>query len=210
MCGTSGPRYDTTLQDQLAKEAAEARKREEERQARIKAGTTKIDETFAPFNDDYYGQRKSAFLDFYRPQIEDQFGEAKKQLTYALARNGILNSTMAADESGKLTKDYNTNWASIVSKADADVNNLKSNVANEKSALVQQLNATGDADRVTNEALGRTQMIFDQRPDYNPLGDIFAGVGDAFGNYNTAVTNRAVYDAYFGKKGGGGSSRVVY
>lgn len=211
MCGIGGgPKYDNTLEKQMLAEAEEARKREEERQARIKSGLTSIDATFAPFDDSFYGERKSAFLDFYRPQLDDQFADAKDQLTYALARNGILNSTMAGDQSAKLSKDYATNWASIVSKADADVNNLKSNVANEKSALVQQLNATADADRVTNDALGRTQQMFQQRPDYNPLGDIFAGVGDAFGNYNTAVQNRAIYDAYFGPRGSSNASRVVY
>lgn len=209
MCGISGPKYDTTLQDQMLAEAEAARVREEARQARIKTGQTNIDNTFAGFDDNFYSGRKSAFLDFYQPQIEDQFGDAQKQLTYGLARNGILNSTMAADASGKLSKDYATNWASIVSKADADVNALKSNVANEKSALTAQLNATADADRVTNDALGRTQQMFETRPDYNPLGDIFSGVGDAFSNYNTAQTNRAVYDTYFGKKGGS-SSRVIY
>ncbi len=210
MCGISGPKYDTTIQDQMLAEAEAARKREEERQARIKTGLTSIDNTFAGFDDDFYSGRKSAFLDFYQPQIEDQFTDAKKQLTFGLARNGILNSTMAADSAGKLSKDYATNWASIVSKADADVNALKSGVANEKSALTAQLNATADADRVTNDALGRTQMLFETRPDYNPLGDIFSGVGDAFSNYNTAQTNRAVYDTYFGKKGGAPSSRVIY
>lgn len=209
MCGISGPKIDTTVQDQMLAEAKAAREREEARQARIKTGLTNIDQTFAGFDDNFYGGRKSAFLNFYQPQIEDQFKDARDQLTFGLARNGILNSTMAADSSGKLSKDYATNWASIVSKADADVNALKSNVANEKSALTAQLNATADADRVTNDALGRTQQMFETRPDYNPLGDIFSGVGDAFANYNTAQTNRAVYDTYFGKKPGS-SSRVIY
>lgn len=194
----------------MLKEAKQARAAEEARQARIKSGLTTIDNTFAPFNDAFYGSRKSAFLDYYQPQIEDQFSDAQKKLTYALARNGLLKSTVAGDEAGKLTKSYADNWASIVSKADADVNGLKSQVANEKSALVQQLNATSDADRVTNDALSRTSQMYAQRPDYNPLGDIFSGVGDAIGNWQAANQNRAVYDAYFGKRGSSaGSSRVV-
>lgn len=193
----------------MLEEAKQARIREEARQARIKAGLTSIDNTFQPFNDTFYNGRKSAFLDYYQPQIEDQFKDARDKLTFALARNGTLNSTMAGDQAGKLTKDYATNWASIVSKADADVNNLKSQVSGEKSALVQQLNATADADRVTNDALSRTSQMFQQRPEYNPLGDIFAGVGDSIGNFNAANQNRAIYDTYFGKRSTAGSSRVV-
>lgn len=213
MCGVSGPKYDTTLQDQMLQEAADARKREEERQARIKSGMTSLDQTFGAFNDNFYSGRKSAFLDYYEPQLEDQFSDASKKLTFALGRNGILNSSMAGDEAGKLLKSRADNWASIVSKADADVNNLKSQVSGEKSSLVAQLNATADADRVTNDALSRTSQMYQQRPEYNPLGDIFAGVGSAIGNYTTAQQNRAIYDTYFGgagRSGSAGSSRIVY
>jgi hypothetical protein len=190
-------------------ESAAARATEEARQARIKSGLTKIDQTFQPFDDTFYNGRKTAFLDYYKPQIDDQLKDAKDKLTFSLARNGTLNSTMAADQTGKLQKSYADNWASIVSRADGDVNNLKSNVANEKTALVQQLNATADADRVSNDALSRTQQMFQSRPEYSPLGDIFAGFGDSFSNYAAANQNRQVYDTYFGKRGSAGSSRVV-
>lgn len=209
MCNLGGPSYDDTLSKQMAEEAAKARAAEEARQARIKAGLTKIDETFTPFNDQFYADRKSAFLDYYKPQIDDQLTDAKNNLTFALARNGNLKSTAAADAAGKLQKQYTDNWASIVSRADADVNSLKGNVANEKTALVAQLNATADADRVSNDALARTQMMYQSRPEYSPLGDIFSGIGDGIANYAAANQNRAIYDTYFGKGGTAGSSRVV-
>jgi hypothetical protein len=209
VCNVGGPSYDYTLQNQMAAEAAAARATEEARQARIRQGLTKIDETFAPFDDTFYDTRKSAFLDYYKPQIDDQLTDAKDRLTFALARNGNLKSTAAGDAAAKLQKQYTDNWASIVSRADADVNNLKSNVSNEKTSLVAQLNATADADRVSNDALSRTQIMYQNRPEYSPLGDIFSGVGDSISNFAAANQNRAIYDTYFGNRGTAGSSRVV-
>lgn len=205
----TSPGVDNTLTNQMLEEARQARLREEERQARLKSGLTNIDSVFSGFDNNFYDARKAAYLGYYRPQIEDQFGQAKDKLTYALARNGILNSTAAADEAARLTKNYADNWASIVSKAEADANALRGQVAGEKSALIQQLNATSDADRVTNDALSRTQMMYQNRPEYNPLGDIFAGVGDAVGNAAWANKQRQLYNAYFGNTGGAGASRVV-
>jgi len=194
------PTTDTTVQDALLEEAKQARIREEARQARIRTGINTIDSTFAPFNSNFYNQRKTAFLNYYQPQIDDQFTDAKNDVTYKLARNGTLRSTIAADEAAKLGKKYSLELGSLVSKADSDANNLRSQISGQKSALVSQLNATGDADRATNEALARTQEIYQARPEYSPLGDIFGGIGDAIGNYNDARNNRAIYDAYFGTK----------
>lgn len=194
----------------MAQEAEAARKEEEARQARIKAGMDKLDDAFSQFDDDFYNGRKSAYLDFYTPQLEDAYKKGQDELTFAFARNGTLNSTAAADKFADLLKDYEVNKASIASQADADVTNLKSRIAGEKSSLASQLNATGDADRVSNEALGRTQVLFNERPTYNPLGDIFTGVANGVGNYAAYNRDQSIYNQYFGKGGGGGNaSRVV-
>lgn len=334
MC--SGPKVDTSVQDQQRKEAAEARRREEERAARIKAGTQAIDATFdggkaasgmvgwdteydpnqtyyradgsvwtppaemtpppAPetpaagtgsttgstpkkpnrpgdimngmfgwmpnerpepkpnrqdnpftmmmaaaanrnkeqpetpwqkalreglftsvsekrgFDDQFFQDRHDAFMGFYQPQLDEQFGDAKDQLTYALARAGTLNSTLAADKQADLMSKYDVQRASLLSQADADVADTKTRLNQEKSALVAQLNATGDADRVSNEALSRTQQLYQQKPNYNALGDVFAGAAAGIGNYFNARNDTQLYNGYFGGTGGPsrGSGRAYY
>lgn len=194
----------------MTQEAEAARLDEEARQARIKSGMTSLDQQFAQFNDDFYGKRKSAYLDYYSPQIEDQYGDAKDELTFAFGRNGTLNSTMAADKFADLLKDYEVQKGALASQAEADVSNFKTKIAGEKSSLAAQLNATGDADRVSNEALGRTQVLFNERPAYNPLGDIFVGVGNGIGNYAAYNRENQIYNQYFGTGSGGSSaSRLV-
>jgi hypothetical protein len=180
MC--SSPKVDNTAQRQAQEEAAEARQREAERQARIRGGTAQVDQTFQGFDDNFFNQRRDAFMGYYQPQLEDRFKDAREQLTFGLARAGTLRSSAAADKQTRLGQDYELQRAGIASKADADVGQLRSRVNAEKSALVSQLNATGDADRVSNEALGRSQMLMQDRPSYDMLPDIFGGIASGIGN----------------------------
>lgn len=194
------PKIDDTVQKQQLAEAAAARQKEEERQARIKAGSAKIDETFSVFGDTFYNDRKNEYMNYYQPQLDEQFKSAKDELTYAFARNGTLNSTMAADKQADLLKKYDVERAGIMSQADSEIANQQSRNNAEKSSLISQLQSTGDADRVSNEALARTQQMFNNRPAYSPLGDIFGGVASAIGNVRAGQQAGQVYNTYFGTK----------
>jgi hypothetical protein len=167
---------------------------------------TADEDVFGPkeggFDDKFYQNRRDAYMGYYQPQLDDKFKTARDELTYALARAGTLNSSMAGEKSDKLKQDYDVQQASVSSKADADVNQLKTRVAGEKSALVSQLNATGDASRAANEATSRTKAIYSEKPEYNPLGDIFAGVANAIGGYFTGQQNAQILAA-----GGVGDTR---
>lgn len=207
MC--TAPKVDTTAQDQMLKEAEEARKREEERQARIRTGTAKIDTTFGGFDDNFYKSRSDAVMALYNPQLAEKFGLARDDMTYALARAGTLNSTMAADRQGRLQRDLGVQQAQLLSKAAGEENALRQRVGQEKSALVSQLNATGDADRASNDALARTQIISTDQPTFTPLGDIFAGASAGIGSYIQGQNNAAMLNAFYGNSARRGASRVV-
>jgi len=271
MCFGGGPKVDNTVQNQQMQEAAVARRREEDRQKRITAGSGMIDamfgggtvgdgqlgadamfdpagsyylsngsawsaadegdptqwnsgsatakprtaaEQFADlskngilysgtkqvtgFDDSYYQDRENAYMDFYQPQLDDQFKTAGDQLTFALARAGTLNSTLAGQKQGDLQTKYGVQRASVLSQAQDAVAQQQARVNAEKSTLVAQLNATGDADRASNEALSRTQQMFNQKPAYNALPDIFSGAAAGIGNYFDARDNRKAYNTYFG------------
>lgn len=211
MCNPSAS-TDNSVADQIAAEAKAARDAEVKRQGEITKGTKSINDNFAQFNDAFYTGRKADYLGYYQPQLDDQFGDATKNLTFNLARNGTLKSTMAADETAKLTKKYDLQKGSLVSNAEADGAALKSGIGQQKTSLISQLNATGDATAASDAALGRTQELFNTRPAFNPLGDLFAGAGDAVTNYAANANNQTLYSKYFGSVGTGsntGSSKVV-
>lgn len=191
----SGPKVDTSVQDAQLEESRLARQKEEERQARINAGTQAINSQFAQFDDAYYGKRSQSYLDYYQPQLDDKFALARKDLTYALARAGTLNSTAAADKNAELTKQYGQQSAAIQAKAAGEADTLRTSVQNNKSALVNQLNTTGDADAAANAATAATKQIFNQVPAYNPLGDIFSGIASGIGGLTSYYNNQQILSA---------------
>lgn len=191
------PKVDRTIENLMREEAAAARLKEEQRQAAIKTGTTSINNQFAGFGDNFYNSRRNAILDYYQPQLDDQMEKAREALTYAFARAGTLNSTMAADRTADLTKQYDLQKAGLVANAEGDAANLRNSVANQKSSLLSQLNATADATQVANDALAATQQIYAQRPNYSPLGDIFGGIATGIGNMIGANQQASYNAAYF-------------
>lgn len=194
----------------MLRDAERARAEEEARKARIKAGTDRIDANFAQFTPDFYDTYRDNYMGFYQPEIDRKFADAQDQLTYALARAGTLNSSMAGQKQAELAAAYDTQRAITLSEANAATDSLRSSVANEKSGLVSLLNATGDADRAANESLARSQQLFQKQPSYNPLGDIFAGIASGIGSYAEAQRQRQMYDTYFGGRSASrGSGRTV-
>jgi hypothetical protein len=209
MCGGK-PKVDNTIQLQMLEDSRRARAEEEARLARIRQGTAKIDQTFAGFDDGFFNDYRNNIMNFYQPQIDDQFGDAQDDLTYAFARAGTLNSTMANEKSADLNKAYEVGLADLLADAQGQVNSLNSNINTEKSNLVSLLNATGDADRAANEALSRSQVLFERQPDYNALPDLFSGIAQGVGGYFQQQNNQRILDTYFGRSGtSGGSGRIV-
>lgn len=209
MCG-SKPRVDNSVQIQMQEDARKAREAEEARQGRIRAGTAAIETQFGQFDDGFFKGYRDRHLDYLNPQLDRQFGDARDQLTFSLARAGTLNSTVAGERQARLQSAYDNEKASILAQAEGAATDLRGQVENEKSSLVSLLNATGDSERASNEALSRTQQLFRRQPTVSTLPDLFAGVAGGVGAYQGGVNQRQAYDTYFGARPASrGNSRVV-
>jgi hypothetical protein len=153
---------------------ADAQRAEEAaRQARIRQGTEAIDKTFGQFGDSFYDQRRDAALNYFNPQFDQQYGDAKKALAYSLDSKGTTNSSIRAEKEAELQRAYDQNRRDVADKA-------LSYSSQARGDLVRTLNASGDADAAANNAVSRAQML--SQPDsYNPLGQLFstfvAGLG---------------------------------
>lgn len=195
MCFGGGPQRDDTALRMQQAEAAEARAREERRAARIREGSQQIDQQFAKFDDPFFAQRREAVMNFYQPQLDNQFTRARENLTNTLARSGLVNSSIAGDRNSQLLQDYDTQRAGVLSRATGEENSLRSRVNSERSALVSQLNATADSDRAANEALARTQTIAQIQPSYDMLPDVFGGVAQGIGSIMSGFNNQRILEA---------------
>jgi hypothetical protein len=154
------------------------------------------------FGDEFFDSRKKAFLDYATPQLDDQYADANKALTYQLARQGLLDSSIRADKGAELQKKYDLNKQQIADQALSYSTEARNNVEKARSDLIAMLNATGDAEGAANSALARSQAL-SQPQAFNPLTQLFADftsglgqqaqwernamMGGAGGRYNTGL-----------------------
>lgn len=136
--------------------------------------------TSAGFNDDFFNNRKQAYIDYATPQLEDQYGDAQKQLTYALARGGNLDSSIRGEQLSKLQKLYDTNKQKVADDALSYETQARGSVEDARANLISTLNATGDVQGATSAALARSQAL-SQQPAYNPLSQLFVDFTSGLG-----------------------------
>lgn len=206
MCVGGGPKVSDNG-------AAEARAREEARQAKIRAGMGSIDQTFSQFDDGYYNQRSKAYLDYNLPQFDQQREKAHRDLTFALARSNNLRSSLATDRYRELREQSDLQRQAIQDGAISLSNQTKADVERNRGDLVSQLNATADPEEAANGALNRASLL-SAPPTFTPLQSMFQNVAAGL---DKAANNKAngfqgILPPLFqdnAKPGGDGSSRVV-
>lgn len=167
-----------------------ARQQEAERTARINAGRTKIDETFSQFDDPFFEKRKSSYLDYYEPQLDDQFADARRKAVLALSRTGNLNSGSGARRLGDLQQNYEMNRGLISDQALDFQNKARADVETARQDLYTTNRASADPSGAAASALARAGT-FSTAPALSPLGNVFA---DFINSFSTGVSaERAGY-----------------
>lgn len=159
---------------------------------------------------DFLAQRKQAMSDFYMPQIAQKADKAKEGLTFALARAGLLNSTVAGKRQAELGEQMALEKGSILSKIASDVANTKSRINQSRNAVESGLRASGDASSAASQALSSAVTFREEQPELSPLGNLFAGLADGIGSYNTGLEVGRIKRASTPNPLSGGSGRVVY
>jgi len=186
-----------------------ARKQEQERQDRIDAGRSRIDETFAKFDDPYFKQVEDNYTGYYMPQLEDQYQEARRKKVLGLSRSGNLNSGSGARQLSDLFGAYEDNRSLVGNSALDAANRARSDVEGSRSDLYSQNRSAADPSAAQSSALARAGTLTPPQ-SYSPLGDMFSKFID---NGATAVqAERAGYNGWntgLFNSGTGGSSRVV-
>jgi len=170
--------------DANLKLAQQQRQDEIDRQNRIKEGISNIDNAFAGFDDGFYSGKSQNYLNYYRPQVDQQYGEAKQNTLYQLARQGIVNSSAGAKVNSDLARDYGNQLQSIQSGANSYAQNVRSQVEQQRNNLVNQVTATANptqAASAANNQVGNLQMI-EPAGGYSPLAGLFSTFTGALGN----------------------------
>lgn len=140
---------------------------------------------FGGFTDDFYKGREKAYTDFATPQLEDQQAEARRQLTFALDRSHLLNSSARADQEGTLEKIAGTARQGIADTARSSANKTRADVEAARADLINTLTSTGDVESSVANALSRASAL-SAPTQFSPLGGLFANFTGALGTQAAA------------------------
>jgi len=192
MGGKSGPSNNQMVQFEM-QQAQEARDKENARQARLNQGKSAIDSIFGNdnFGDPFYNKYQQAELDYTLPQLQKQYGEAKRTAEADLARAGLLRSGAAGFVQGKLTDQQAVNEAGLRAKADTDTSDLRKSIAAQQQQAYNQLYATEDPTVAANTAATSAANAQLQTPNVAALGDMFKPIAIGLGSAIPAVTGQA-------------------
>ena len=160
---------DSFLQEEYARQRAE----EEARQGRITAGKAAIDSAMAGYDDDFYASQAQNYMDYATPQIEDQYTDAMRSLTRALARNGTSQSSMAAERRADLQTKLNNAQVDAARQGEAFANDTRTALAGVKNNLIAQNQSLADPTLIASMAANQSNAA-SQLPSYNPVAQIFA------------------------------------
>jgi len=199
--------------DANLKLAQQQRQDEIDRQNRISQGIDTVNTTFSRFNDDFYNGKSQNYLNFYRPQVDQQYGEAKQNTLFQLARQGLTDSSAGAKVYGDLARDYGNQQQSIQSGANSYAQNIRSQVEAQRNSLVNQVTATANpqaAASAANNAVGNLQMI-EPAGGYSPLAGLFSTFTGALGNgiAGYQYQNPGILGGVGKPSSGGSSAKVV-
>lgn len=200
--------------DKSAQIAAEQqRQREATRRANITEGTAAIDKALAPFNDDYFTGRQTAYVANATPTLDQQFADAQKQLVYALSRGGLLQSSEAANRQRQLNEERARYERDIQNAAASFANQGRTDVENTRSNLLSQLNATEDPSAAATAAANKAALL-NAPPTFDALGNFVFNTATNLENLsNVSTKGRGLFasspTASIGSASGAGSSRVT-
>ena len=155
--------------------ADDARAEEEARQQRIRDSRSSIDTIFNTYDEDFYDRQRNAYLNYATPQVEDQFGDAMRELTFALSRSGKLDSALAARREAKAQKMKDQAMINVNKQADDLVYTMKGNMEKARGDLYDQASSLADVDAARTLAISNFDTT-SKPPIYNPVTDLFVKV----------------------------------
>ena len=196
---------DNFLKEEYARQAAE----EEARQGRITQGKANIDSAFSGYDDSFYAGQSQNYMDYATPQIEDQYGDALKSLTSALSRNGVSQSSMAADRRANIEKQLAQAQTDAARQGQSFANDTRQSLASVKNNLISQNQSLADPTLISNMAANQAAAA-SQLPSYNPVAQIFAGAAEGLATQQQLeARGKARYDMAELFNLNGGSARTV-
>tara|TARA_R100000656_G_scaffold107022_1_gene79194 strand:+ start:284 stop:922 length:639 start_codon:yes stop_codon:yes gene_type:complete len=194
--GSDTPEYES---------AAEAEAR---RQLKVDAGLREIEKVFEQYDQDFYDKSQDAYLDYYEPQLEDQYKKGLRDLKFALARGGRFGSSTEVDKKAKAAQDLGFQKSELASGAieAADKSQAAVNAAKKDLTQLNQMNANPQL----AASLAQSQAgILNQPQKYDQLLDVFGNITEGLAKREEIENRRKIRDRIQLWEQGKGSGSVV-
>lgn len=194
--GSDTPEYES---------AAEAEAR---RQLKVDAGLKEIEKVFEQYDQDFYDKSQDAYLDYYEPQLEDQYKKGLRDLKFALARGGRFGSSTEVDKKAKAAQDLGFQKSELASGAigAADKSQAAVNAAKKDLTQLNQMNANPQL----AASLAQSQAgILNQPQKYDQLLDVFGNITEGLAKREEIENRRKIRDRIQLIEQGKGSGSVV-
>lgn len=196
---------------------ADARAAEEARLARAADARKRVNDAFAGYGDDYYGDIAKRFRDYYTPQLKEAYDDATRQTLYAAP--GGVGSTEFARQLGRVETNRERDFADLAARASDSAEQVRGQIAGQKANLLSEADTAQDPESLGDTAVSLAQAAARPQP-YSPIADLF-------GRFTALGANAAIANAnngrgytpflpqtdpyFFGRSGrnGGGSVKVI-
>ena len=165
------------------------------RQKRIKEGLANIENVFSQYDQDFYDQTQDAYIDYYQPQLEDQYQKGLQELQYALARSGRLNrSSTDAYKKAQAAQDMEFQKQDLASKALAAAGQSEADVQAAKEKMIKLNLANADPDLAASLSASQASLL-NQPPKYDQLVDVFSDITEGLASREELENRRKLRDS---------------
>lgn len=142
-------------QDKATQNAATLTGYSNDRQKLIDNARTSVSSAFDPYNEDFYSKYANDYTQFYKPQVAQQYDDAKRATTFNFANRGNLDSTAAARAFGRLDQTRTAAEADIAQKAQSAASGFRSTVDSQRASLLSGIfGAASAAPPITVDNIG--------------------------------------------------------
>lgn len=140
------------------------------------------------YDDSFYDKAYQAQLDYALPQVDQQFQKAQRDLTFALARQGLNASSQGNQLMSDLESQRQLAIQGEQDKARGVRNDQVNAVESERDNLTKLLQSTGDVASTMNAAAAR-KSVLDAAPAIQEVGPLFQ---NATGTLADMIVNPAL------------------
>ena len=193
-----------TPEDQYAKAKAD----ELARQARVDEGIDEIEDVFSQYDQDFYDKRSDAYMNYQAPQLKDQYKEGLKELQFALARGGRLNSSTEVAKKAGAAQDLQFQRQEMAGRAMQAASDSEAGVLEAKDKMIKLNLANADPDLAASLSIARSKAL-NKPPKYDELLDVFGNITEGLASRQELENRRKLRDRLNLIDQGSGSGKIV-